>query len=355
MNTAPSILIVSTESVVGRAVALCSEAAAIAVAFGHGLDVALAREGDSVQAPEWVQVFPEGPEILTRDGRKYILRNPDSLVLAFQANRADLAADINHSTELLGPKGEPAPAQGWVKEIEHRQGQGVWARVDWNDEGKAALASRQYRYVSPAFRHNDALEITRMTSLALVTHPALTMPALAREGELNPQDKQMTTTLAARLAAALGLNAAATDDQLVEAATTHVALAREARDPTKLVPFADLQVALARADTAETAIATSAAAAKEAAAVTAVDEAVAAGKIAPAGKDHWLAIARENPDGFSQAMANQPVLTAKTDTAKDPTKIETDNHGLDADQLALCASMNIEPAAFAANLPKKAA
>ena len=80
----------------------------------------------------------------------------------------------------------------------------------------------------------------------------ITVSAYAAEGKALGD----MTTLAERLRQALGLAADATDDAIVTAATTSVSLARDARDPAKLVPASDLTAALARASTAEAALKT---------------------------------------------------------------------------------------------------
>jgi phage I-like protein len=220
------------------------------VAFGVGVELALTRVADVETVPEWVQLFPKGPVITARDGRTWTLPDPHALVAAFTANQADLPFDINHATELKAPKGEDAPAQGWIKALEIRDGL-VWARVEWNEAGRLVVLSKAYRYVSPGFLHTKDGKIVAVTSAALVTHPALVMPALAQQ-QPNPPENSMS--LAIRLAAVLGLAATATEDQIVDAVSPTIALARDARDPTKLVPAADLQAALARATAAEATI-----------------------------------------------------------------------------------------------------
>lgn len=321
------------------------------VAFGSGQELALAFIDGQAVAPEWVQVFPKGPVITARDGRRWTLDNPQAVVDAFARNRADLPADVNHATEILGPKGEEAPAYGWVKEFAIRDGL-VMARVDWTAEGAALITGKKYRYVSPAFNHSKADgRITGVKSIALVTHPALDMPALAH---LQPTPPEKTTmSLAARLIAVYGLAASSTEDQIYDAATTNVSLARDARDTTKFVPKSDLETALARATTAETALAAIQNQDKEAAAVARVDTATAAGKISPDARDNWLSMARATPDAFDLAMASlQATFTppATTDKTKPPAGDATNEHGLTAEQLSVARELGIEPVAYAAAL-----
>lgn len=319
------------------------------VAFGVGCELALAFVDGKAVAPEWVQVFPKGPEIKARDGRRWTLDRPQDVLDAFTRNNADLPADINHATEILGPEGKEAPAYGWIKEFAIREGL-VMARVEWTPEGAAYITGKKYRYVSPAFTHTKDGRIVGVKSLALVTHPALDMPALAH---LQPTPPENTTmSLAARLIAVYGLAASATDDQIYDAATTNISLARDARDPAKLVPAADLTAALARATTAETALASIQEGDKEKAAVARVDTATAAGKISPDSREHWLSIARATPEAFDLAIASmQATIKPASKTAAKPVAgDDTDEHGLDAEQLSIARELGIEPAVYAAEL-----
>jgi phage I-like protein len=333
-----------------RALLACASAAA-AVAYGAGIEVSLARSADEAP-PEWVQVFPEGPEVLARDGRKWTLTDPAALVAAFAANQADIPLDIEHASEIRAPKGEDAPAQGWIKAVAHRPGQGVFVQIDWTPAGEAAWRAKSYRYVSPAFRHTQAGEILALSSVALVTRPALYVPALARAEGQSLQDPSMS--LLTRLAAALGLAATTTEDDLVTAVTTQTALAADARNPEKFVPAADLQTALARATTAEGKLAEIETAALTAKATAKVDEAIAAGKLAPASREHWLSIAQANGEAFDKAIASMPAVLDPTKTGKTPEAAEAEADGLTPAQVALCASLGVDTKAFAATLKEQA-
>lgn len=337
------------------AVALaCASVAATARAVGYGLgmEVALARSADQ-QPPEWVQVFPEGPVIKARDGRSWRLSDPAALVAAFTANQADLPLDIEHASELKAPKGEDAPAQGWIKAVAHRPGEGVFVQVDWTEEGAAAWRARRYRYVSPAFVHTAQGEILALTSVALVTRPALYVPALARSEGQTPQE-QTSMSLLNRLVGVLGLATTTTEDDLVAAITTQKSLAADIRDPAKFVPAADLATALARATAAETKLTELETAAATAAAEAKVDAAIAEGKLAPASRDHWLSIARDSGEAFDKAVAAMPRVLDPTKTGKTPDQAQTEDDGLTQAQVALCASLGLDRKAFAATLKEQA-
>ena len=50
-----------------------------------------------------------------------------------------------------------------------------------------------------------------------------------------------------------------------------------------------------------------------------------------------------------------PSITIPTDTRKKPDGQQAGEHGLDADQLAVCRSIGVDPVAFAATLKEGAA
>ena len=134
-------------------------------------------------APEWVQLFP-APDAVTkkiaaRDGRVFKLSDPAAFVASFNAAKHDVPFDLEHASEIKAPNGDPAPASGWITELQDRGGE-VWARVEWTSEGAETVQSRKYRYASPAFNTDrKSGEITNLVSAGLTNRPALNMPALA--------------------------------------------------------------------------------------------------------------------------------------------------------------------------------
>jgi phage I-like protein len=337
------------------ALALCGEEPGHVTSFGDGLEISLARAGDQVTAPEWVQVLPLGPQIVARDGRRFTLTDPQALLANLRAKTADLPMDIEHATEIRAPKGEDAPAQGWAKDYELRD-DGIWARVDWTPSGARRVADKEYRYVSPAIRHTPTGEIVSLSSFALTTQPALVMPALAHAQRPSDKKDPAQMSLHTRLAAALGLAATATEDELITAATGQVSLAREARDPAKYVPAADLTTALARAKTAEDQLAARDAADATKAAEATVDAAIAAGKIAPASRDHWVSLCRESAEATGKIIAELPaLLTPPVADKKVDGAGDKDADGLTPQQVALCRDNGWDPASFADTLKETAA
>lgn len=128
-------------------------------------------------APEWVELFPPGPNIKAVDGRawRYV---PKDLIAAFQNGRQVLAVDYEHGQNHLAGKGFKAPASGWIVELQERGG-GLWGRVEWTEAAAKMIVEREYRFISPDFRHRADGTITRLVGAGLVNRPALEMTALS--------------------------------------------------------------------------------------------------------------------------------------------------------------------------------
>jgi phage I-like protein len=264
-------------------------------AFGCG--VALNFEGDA--APDWVQLLPRGPQLRGHDGRAWRIDNPDKLVEAFCARGLTLPVDINHATYLKGPKGDDAPAVGWIDALETRDG-ALFGRVAWNARGAEAIKGREYRYVSPTFKFDRAGNVVELTGAGLVNTPNFTMPALNSEDRTPMKDLLKT----------LGLAETATEADAI-AAVEQLRTAGNARvDLAHFVPRADLDQALNRASTAEAALAAREKAAHDAAVEAAISDAVKGGKIAPASKDFYLATcaSKDGLEKFVAFCAAQPSL-----------------------------------------------
>lgn len=288
--------------------------------------LALNFQGGTV--PDWVQLTPPGPAIVGRDGRGWKMSDPAAVAAQFDAAKLP-QIDLEHSSQIAAPMGLPAPAVGWIAEIEVRDG-ALWGRVDWNAEGQEAIASRAYRYLSPVFRYDwETNEILQIVSAGLTNSPNLEMAALnAAQMESTAMDQSVLE--------ALGLQPGATAAEAVVAinamktATATALNAAQAPDPAQFVPRADHALALNRIaafEAAETA-------AREAKIVETVDAAVAAGKIAPASKDYHLAACRQDGglDRFAAMVASSPVIAPPS--GLDGKRLETSDLALNAEQKA---------------------
>jgi phage I-like protein len=315
----------------------------LALNSGEGVALALSSEGSAL---EWVQLLPAGPVLKGRDGRQWKVSDPARLVAQFAP---PFVVDYEHAQDKLAVNGQEAPAGGWVEAMELRGG-AIWGRVDWTPRAKAAIAAREYRFISPAFTYSPADgEVAALIGASLVNRPNFVMPAL------NSQEPSMLK----EIAAALGLAETATSPEIVTAiGALKVATALNAEQPdlARFVPRADYELALNRATTAEARIAADAKAAHEAKVAAAIDGAVHAGKVAPASKDFYLAACStaEGLAAFQRFAASAP--TAFREIVNPAAGgAGADQVALNAEQLAVAKALGLDPKAFAADIAKRAA
>lgn len=270
-------------------------------------------------APEWLMLIPAGEEVETRDSRSWINDSPETVVAMLRARNAFLPIDYEHATELKAPKGEMAPAAGWLEEFEVRDG-AVFGRVNWTPAGLAAVTNREYRYISPVLLHDKQLRVRSLSSVALVNKPNMLLPALNFQ---QPDNNEEITMELAALLAKLGLPATATFAQALnaieqKATDLTTALNREATPSLdKFVPRADFDATLTRATNAEQKLADIETATLETAINAEIDTALKAGKIPPVSKDYYLAMCRQD-DGlkqFQEFIKTAPVIAADSNLA----------------------------------------
>lgn len=298
-------------------------------------------------APEWIPLVPAG-QVVGRDGREWVNDSPELVIGAFAAGGADLPVDLEHATELKAPQGDPAPAVGWIQELQIRDGH-IWGRVEWTEAGRNAVESKSYRYVSPVFVFERASKrVVALTSAALTNRPNLFLQAL------NGQEDRMTLE---ELLAALGLPKGTT----FEAALAHigklkgdlVTATNAAASPPldKFVPRADFDAALARATNAEASLTALNQQAKDKDIKAAIEKALAEGKITPATVDYHKAQCAlegglERFDAYCKAA---PVIA---DPSRMDNKQPDGGAPIDDVQRAVNAMMGIDDETFKKYNPK---
>ena len=289
--------------------------------------------------PEWLPMIPAGT-FTGRDGRSWVNNQPEAVIRA-TLSYPKLPFDIEHATELKGPKGDEAPAFAWLDDYRVRDDGVIEAHVEWTADGAALVRGKKYRYYSPAFGFTADGQVTRLSSAGLTNKPNLDLPALNSE--------EYTMTVPVQIVTVLGLAATASTDDAVKAiqqlkTSEQVALNRaENPDLTKFIPVETHQLALNRAETAEAQL--SAIATKEAEAL--VDSAIEAGKVAPANREMYLATCRSD-DGrkqFAEFVKGAPVIVSKDPSGKkDPGG--DGNVTLSDEDLAMCRQLGVSKEEF---------
>lgn len=279
-------------------------------------------------AAQWVHLLPSG-EIRTQDGRgPYRVADWHKLVSTSLTAGDRLILDENHSTDLAAPKGLPAPAAGWIVELQHRV-DGLWGRVDWTAAG--AEVRKGYRGISPALLIDKAGNVLRLLRASLVNLPNLKgLAALHQEQNMD---------LLKKLAAKLGL-AEGTSEEAVLAAveTLHSSgtalqarlgavakAAGVAEDATEAVVLAAIQqlastpdaksiVALqAELTTVTTELNTLKSTSAKKAAEEFVDGAIKAGRVGVKPlRDHYVEQHQADPARVEKEIGALPVLNGQT-------------------------------------------
>lgn len=174
------------------------------------LPAALAAGGD---APTTIHILPapKGGKIDTADSRgPYTVQSLEAIIAASFARADEIEIDVNHATFLAAPAGGRADAVGWITAMQARD-DGIWATVRWTAEGQALVAGQAYRKISPVLTLDplDQKRIVGIANVSLVNRPNLR--------GLTALNQEEAMTLLERLAELLGLDAAATEDQVLAA------------------------------------------------------------------------------------------------------------------------------------------
>ncbi|QDH13818.1 hypothetical protein E3E12_06050 [Formicincola oecophyllae] len=204
-------------------------------------------------APLWVHVLPAGTFPALGGTRTY--RSGDLTSVARQSMasaRGKLVVDENHSTDLAAPQGKPAPAMGWITELDVR-GDGLWGRVEWTAAGTARMTDHAYRALSPVLVTSGDGTVLRILRVALTNNPDLELETLhhaATSPKNHEKEKAVLsypfTELRARLGLSDGADRAAVDEALT-GARRYTSLHSRLAEMTGLPPTTPDETLLAKA------------------------------------------------------------------------------------------------------------
>lgn len=236
-----------------------------------------------------MQLFPAG-RFRARDGRPAEVTEgwyidgaiAANLIAAANQRATDYVIDYDHQTLRARQNGQPAPAAGWFKQLEWREGVGLFAIAPgWTPPAAAGIEQKEYRYCSPVFTYDKITgHVTGLWMAAITNDPAIdgmdevllaaasayfdtpTNPTSDQENEmeellerliwllnlpvgstaddciaqLNKLIDQLKTDDTVTAAASFDLNA-----YLVKLRQGAAALSTDAPDPAKFVPFEAMQ------------------------------------------------------------------------------------------------------------------
>lgn len=269
--------------------------------------------------PDWIQLVPAGAFKAT-DGRgPWEVTDADAVIAASLQAGGRLPVDENHSTDLAAKEGRPAPARGWIVQLQKRD-DGIWGRVEWTPAGKALIEERAYNGVSPVIKFTGK-RVTQILRAAITNDPALTAIASIFHGSTDMtlsalrtalklddasdetallsaitalQTKAASAAEAGTLLATLAKAAGAAETSTAEQLVAHLAAQKAKGDPEQLV---------AQVVALQTTVTTlqAKAAATEGAAL--VDEAIKAGKPIKPLRDHYIKRFATDPEGVKTELA----------------------------------------------------
>lgn len=329
-----------------------------------------------------IPIFPAGIS-MGQDGRgPYVLSNAALVIENSKRDPVDLVIDRDHAADHL-PPGQERHAAGWIKTLVERDGE-IWATVEWTPRAKQQLKDREYRYISPTFDYDpNTREVTRIKRATLTNTPNLNMQAVASEGadaddistpqsdkeETPEMDKKYQLAISA-IAVAMAMESTSEpeavqakvlerlaegtataselgnlrtklklDDKadvktVVETASAAIGAAPSAKDFVPMAAHMAVVDKLAKLETITASEKTT----------SAIDEAIKAGKLAPAQKEWATAYASEDPAGFKKYIDAAPVIVTASETLNGkPTATAT---ALDAADVEVCSMLGITQEAY---------
>ena len=287
-------------------------------------------------APEWVHLLPMGA-VEGRDGRAWVLDDPQGLVSAFNAGKIDLPVDYEHQSDKPDPgRTGPVPAAGWIKELKVATN-GLWGRVVWTARASELISAKEYRYISPVFHYLKDGSITRLKGAGLVHNPNLQLTALAAQEDTMANSDM---TFMQRLATTLKLAPDATADAIL-AALEEVMIKGATPDPKEYAPVAAMAELLRDRNTRIATLSEGAAAVK-------VEDALRKGYITPAMRGWATALCAQDPDSFDAFIAKSAPayahLTKPSHMTGAPPGRTTTGRTDDSDAAAaICAQLGLPP------------
>ena len=302
---------------------------------------ALAIELSAGAPPTEIRLLPAG-SFRAVDGRPgadlswNLAAPPAQAIVAASASRAsDLVIDYEHATLSAQQSGAKAPAAGWFKALDWRDGDGLYATdVRWTATAAEMIGAGEKRYISPVFGWDrNTGEVLSVLMAALVNSPgldgltdlsALAALSFAQESEMDDLlqqlcwllnlpvgsppadvaahlDKIITQLKAGPAAAAASFDLG---QHLSEMATQVAALSATQPDPAQWAPVTAVSALQNDLTTARTELAALRAKVQKGQVDAVVVEALAAGKLTPALETWARELGNQNLESLSAYLAS---------------------------------------------------
>ena len=153
---------------------------------------------ESEQANSFIQILPYGP-VITDKGKFLVDEQAMKMIINhFEQKKNETVIDYEHQTL----KDVIAPAAAWIKKLESRGKDGLWAEVEWTPRALEFVKNKEYKYLSPVIfaRKSDGRAII-LHSCGLTNTPAID----GMEPIINKEDENKMDELLKKLIELLGL------------------------------------------------------------------------------------------------------------------------------------------------------
>ena len=289
---------------------------------------------------QWVHLLPAG-RFSGRDGRgPYVVKDAPAIIEASRrhAGKTQLPIDYDHQSDFSAVPGVggTAPAAGWITALQIRT-DGIWGLVEWTERAAAQLGAREYRYLSPVFRHTPEGDVKAIIRAALTNSPNLDLTAVAAAGDTMEDDDLD------ELRGLLGL----TDDADIGAITEAVRQLLQSTnsatpDLSKFVPIGDFERVTIELNKLNKGV-TVQMATRE------VSDQIERGRLPPFLKDWGIALCTTNKPAFDAFVERTGSGMMSLFREIVPGRYHEDpkrGDGLSETELAVCAALNLTPAEF---------
>lgn len=185
--------------------------------------IALLADGAN-EPPKELRLFTAGIVKTTKGDFLFDGKSADSVMAAWHDLGRDLPFDYGHASHFAIFSSDPAEgakAAGWFQ-LAVRDGE-CWAvNCQWTPKGRQKILDREFRYLSPTFRHtieedeDEPQRILEIYDCALTNDPATkkARPVLTHRADSPPAKEH---TMLKLLAARLGLLETATEAEILSA------------------------------------------------------------------------------------------------------------------------------------------
>lgn len=300
--------------------------------------------------------------------------NAAQLIAAAAARANPAVIDYEHQTLRKEQNGQPAPAAGWFKQLEWRDGVGLFAiDVEWTPAAAQAIKDGEYRFISPVMHfHPQTGRVTSLVMAALTNYAGIdgmqpaSLAALSHAAndffnDEHNEEPHMNALLAALLAA-LGLDDKASEPQALSALNAFVAKSKEtddkvtslsadlatankthSPDPAKFVPIETVQAMQTQLSALSTQI-------NGGEVNKVIEAALAAGQLIPAQEKWARDLGTKDLAALTAFVASAPKIAALAGTQTNGKGPAAQDGELTTEQLAVCGAMGLKPEDFKKSL-----